>query len=180
MYFARIKKFVMDFISPIPTQKKIHLILNILWLVLAVTCFIVGIILGITINLYDTDSLGLRVLGIWYVLSLVCIIPFLPTFLKRLIRSIRGAVFLGKAAKYSTTTTSEVTPLSGIYEVRRETKNLGGVFGLAWGIIYTIFLMMLFVFIGIAFLTSRFVLTTKEITRYIASTNTNKNTYANV
>lgn len=170
MFFTGIKKFVMGFIAPIPTQKTIHFILNILWIVLAVVSFVGGIILGIIVDLYDIvdpDSLGLRIFGVWYVLSLVCIIPFLPQFLKHLIRSIRGAVFVGKAAKYTATTTSEVTPLSGIYEIRRETKNLGGIFGLAWGIISTMFLMLLFVFVGVAFLVARLVLTIKEIMRYI-------------
>ena len=80
MQFKGIKDYLRSFITPIPTQKKLHLVLNISWLALAVASVILGIILGSKTTMFEGYFSGNRILSVWYISSLMCIIPFLSVF----------------------------------------------------------------------------------------------------
>ena len=161
---SRIKDYVLYYIAPIRITKKIHLILNVAWLVLGVVCFVFGIIFAINAgNIYPEDVAGGGFLSFWFIWSLVSGIPFLVRILKKLIKSIKKAAAVGKKIKYTETTVSEVTPLSNIMEVRRTQHNLGGWFGYIWGMLAFIFSLAVLAIVGVAALFARAFLTVKEI-----------------
>ena len=165
-FLTSIKNFALKFISPIRTSKQIHFVLNIIWLVIAVVSFILGIILGFKSEFFKSEELPF-ILNVWCRLSLICMIPFLFRIIKIWIKDIRKGISAGKKIQYTETTVSEVGYVgSDIYEISKEKRNAGGILGFVWAIVSLLFYMVAFIFVGVIALIARFVLTIKEIIKY--------------
>ncbi len=150
-----------EFVSAVPSSKKSSKILNTIWLIIAGICFLGGLILAIFYPIFESPYFIIR---FWYTWSFICGISFLPRIIKPIVKVTKGAAKFGKFIEYEETSATRIG-FTDVYEVRKEKKNLGKLFGWIFAFIFSFIQLILVCFLGVVATIIRALLTVKELSK---------------
>ena len=184
------KSIALKFVSPIPIIRKKHLVMNILWLVLAVVCIIAGIVVGFVAgsNIFsglqeevNIPSGAISALGIWVCLSWGCIIPMLVPILKFMGSTIKSSFNIGKKFTYTEASSTKVGsvgngfldapggPTADIYQISTYKKDRRWLFGIIGLLLSYLAIGLVFGYFGFVIVAVKSVFVVREIVKYLNS-----------